>query len=57
MYRVYKNNTCCDLEDVDRIRKDKESEGLMIEMGMKARRPDRSFLVIAQWVEKELLAL
>jgi type II secretory pathway component PulF len=35
----------------------KESERLMIEMGMKAHRPDRSFLVIAQWVEKELLAL
>jgi type II secretory pathway component PulF len=35
----------------------KESERLMIEMGMKARRPDRSFLTIAQWVEKELLAL
>ena len=35
----------------------KESEIAILEVGFLDRRPDRSFLVIAQWVEKELLAL
>lgn len=30
----------------------KESEIFMITQGFKARRPDRSFLVVAQWLEK-----